>query len=166
MLKKGNPVVDESVEKVGFQTEMMNPQVEVITPWRVCVLWWIRKATTRPNRQFVPSDNSSQATIRPKRQFVPSDNSSQATIRPKRQFVPSDNSSQATIRPKRQFVPSDNSSQATIRPKQQFVPIWKGDNSSQLLKAAIRPQLNCQLLPINSALFVKLDNLLLPSSVF
>ena len=52
------------------------------------------------------SDNSSQATIRPKfqkatirpkRQFVPSDNSSQATIRPKRQFVPSDNSSQATI---------------------------------------------------------------------
>ena len=79
-------------------------------------------------RQFVPSDNSSQATIRPKRQFVPSDNSSQATIRPKRQFVPSDNSSQATIRPKRQFVPSDNSSQATIRPKRQFVP---SDNSSQ-----------------------------------
>ena len=57
-------------------------------------------------RQFVPSDNSSQATIRPKRQFVPSDNSSQI---PK-----SDNSSQAfrpktTIRPickKRQFVPN------------------------------------------------------------
>ena len=68
------------------------------------------------------------ATIRPKRQFVPSDNSSQATIRPKRQFVPSDNSSQATIRPKRQFVPSVNSShfeKATIRPickKRQFVP--------------------------------------------
>ena len=31
-------------------------------------------------RQFVPSDNSSQATIRPKFQ--------KATIRPKRQFVP------------------------------------------------------------------------------
>ena len=33
-----------------------------------------RKATIRPKRQFVPSDNSSQATIRPilkKRQFVP-----------------------------------------------------------------------------------------------
>ena len=73
-------------------------------------------------RQFVPSDNSSQATIRPKFQ--------KATIRPKRQFVPNSK--------KRQCVPSDNSSQATIR------PILKGDNSSQLLKAAICPQFNCQ----------------------
>ena len=43
----------------------------------------IRKATIRPKRRFVPSDNSSQI---PK-----SDNSSQATIRPilkRRQFVP------------------------------------------------------------------------------
>ena len=54
----------------------------------------LRKATIRPKRRFVPSDNSSQI---PK-----SDNSSQATIRPKRQFVPSDNSFQllkATICP-------------------------------------------------------------------
>ena len=29
-----------------------------------------RKATIRPKRRFVPSDNSSQTTIRPKRQFV------------------------------------------------------------------------------------------------
>ena len=81
-----------------------------------------RKATIRPKRQFVPSDNSSQATIRPKRQFVPSDNSSQATIRPKRQFV------QATIRPKRQFVPNSK--------KRQFDP---SDNSSHFEKATIRP---------------------------
>ena len=43
----------------------------------------LRKATIRPKRRFVPSDNSSQI---PK-----SDNSSQATIRPilkRRQFVP------------------------------------------------------------------------------
>ena len=39
-----------------------------------------RKATIRPKRRFVPSDDSSQATIRPKFQ--------KATIRPKRQFVP------------------------------------------------------------------------------
>ena len=60
------------------------------------------KSLNSVKRQFVPSDNSSQATIRPKRQFVPSDNSSQI---PK-----SDNSShfeKATIRPnyqKLQFV--------------------------------------------------------------
>ena len=42
----------------------------------------------------------------------------------------------ATIRPKFQ--------KATIRPKRQLVPFWKGDNSSQLLKAAIYPQFNCQ----------------------
>ena len=66
----------------------------------------IRKATIRPNRQFVPIDNSSQSTIRPKRQFVPIDNSSQATIRPKRQFVPNSK--------KRQFVPNSK--------KRQFVP--------------------------------------------
>ena len=86
------------------------------------------QASFMVGRQFVPSDNSSQATIRPKRQFVPSDNSSQATIRPKRQFVPSDNSSQI---PK-----SDNSSQASIRPilkRRQFVPFVKSDNSSQIV---------------------------------
>ena len=47
-------------------------------------VFWTRKATIRPKRQFVPSDNSSQI---PK-----GDNSSQATIRPKFQ--------KATIRPK------------------------------------------------------------------
>ena len=41
---------------------------------------WRGWATIRPKRQFVPSDNSSQATIRPKRQFVPNSK--------KRQFVP------------------------------------------------------------------------------
>ena len=90
------------------------------------------KATIRHKRLFVPSDNSSQATIRPKFQ--------KATIRPKFQ--------KATIRPKRLFVPSDNSSQATIRPKRLFVPFRKGNNLSQLLKAAIRLQFNCQFIPL------------------
>ena len=50
-----------------------------------------------------------------------------------RQFVPSDNSSQVTIRPKFQ--------KATICHKRLFVPFWKGDNSSHLWKATIRPKL-------------------------
>ena len=78
----------------------------------VCVLKHVLKhdnlaeniGRVKVGRQFVPSDNSSQATIRPKRQFV--------TNSKKRQFVPSVNSShfeKATIRPickKRQFVPN------------------------------------------------------------
>ena len=80
-------------------------------------------------RQFVPNSK--------KLHFVPSGDSSE--------IPQNDNSSQATIRPKFQ--------KKTIRPKIQkatngpmchFVPFRKGDNSSQLLKAAILLQFNFQ----------------------
>ena len=55
---------------------------------------------------------------------------------------------------KRQLDPSGDSTRAAIHPKRLFVPsvysfnFEKSDNSSQLLKAAIRPQFNFQLLPL------------------
>ena len=71
----------------------------LITKWSS--LWFLDASGKETGKSLVfciSSDRKSRkATIRPKRQFVPSDNSSQATIRPKFQ--------KATIRPKRQFVP-------------------------------------------------------------
>ena len=77
----------------------------------------------RPNRWFVPMEDSSQWMICPNGGFVPTEDLSQRKILPNRGFIPTEDLSQQRIRPNWGFVPTGDSSQLRIRPNGGFIPV-------------------------------------------